>query len=43
MDVVFTRLCGLIPLHILSLTQTADGTPSLMVALFIVMGTTWDF
>lgn len=42
-DMVFTRLCGLIPLHILGLTQTTDGTPSIVVALFIVMSTVWGF
>ncbi len=42
-DMVFTRLCGLIPLHILGLTQAADGAPSVTVALFIVLSTAWGF
>ena len=42
-DMVFTRLCGLIPLHMLGLTQAADGTPSIVVALFIVISTAWGF
>lgn len=42
-DMVFTRLCGLIPLYILGLASPVRGSQSLIPILVVLVGTIWGF
>jgi sterol desaturase/sphingolipid hydroxylase (fatty acid hydroxylase superfamily) len=42
-DMVFTRLCGLVPLYILGLAAPLRGSPSLIPLLVLLLGTLWGF
>jgi sterol desaturase/sphingolipid hydroxylase (fatty acid hydroxylase superfamily) len=42
-DMVFTRLCGLVPLYILGLASPIRGSASLIPVLIILVGTVWGF
>ena len=42
-DMVFTRLCGLVPLYILGLAAPARGSASLIPVLIVLIGTVWGF
>ncbi len=42
-DMVFTRLAGLVPIYLLGLAQVANKTDDLGVALVVVFGTFWTF
>ena len=42
-DMVFTRLCGLVPLYILGLAAPLRGSVSLIPVLVLLVGTTWGF
>jgi sterol desaturase/sphingolipid hydroxylase (fatty acid hydroxylase superfamily) len=42
-DIVFTRLCGMVPLYILGLASPLGRTGSLMPLLLVLMSTFWGF
>jgi sterol desaturase/sphingolipid hydroxylase (fatty acid hydroxylase superfamily) len=42
-DMVFTRLCGLVPLYILGLASPIGRSGSLIPVLIILIGTVWGF
>jgi sterol desaturase/sphingolipid hydroxylase (fatty acid hydroxylase superfamily) len=42
-DMVFTRLCGLVPLYILGLASPIGTRGSLIPVLLILLGTVWGF
>lgn len=42
-DIVFTRLCGLMPIYFLGLGRPGSGAEEFGPALFTVVGTTWSF
>lgn len=42
-DMVFTRLCGLIPLYVLGLASPLRGSASLVPVLVLLLGTVWGF
>jgi len=42
-DMVFTRLCGLVPIYVLGLTRTGHGTAELGPVLIVLLGTVWGF
>ena len=42
-DLVFTRLCGLVPLYVLGLAAPLRGSPTLIPLLVVVIGTMWGF
>ena len=42
-DIVFTRLCGLIPLYVLGLAQPAANTVDVLPLLYVLTGTVWAF
>jgi sterol desaturase/sphingolipid hydroxylase (fatty acid hydroxylase superfamily) len=42
-DMVFTRLCGLVPLYILGLASPVGRSGSLIPVLIILLGTVWGF
>ncbi len=42
-DLVFTRLCGLVPLYILGLAAPMRGNASLIPILVLLLGTAWGF
>jgi sterol desaturase/sphingolipid hydroxylase (fatty acid hydroxylase superfamily) len=42
-DMVFTRLCGLIPLYVLGLAAPMRGSAGLIPVLVILVGTVWGF
>lgn len=42
-DMVFTRLCGLVPLYILGLASPVGRSGSLIPVLVILIGTIWGF
>jgi sterol desaturase/sphingolipid hydroxylase (fatty acid hydroxylase superfamily) len=42
-DMVFTRLCGLIPLYILGLAAPVRGAASMIPLLILLLGTVWGF
>lgn len=42
-DMVFTRLCGLIPLYVLGLAAPMRGSVSLIPILVLLLGTAWGF
>jgi sterol desaturase/sphingolipid hydroxylase (fatty acid hydroxylase superfamily) len=43
LDMVFTRLCGFVPLYLLGLAQPVGGTPNLAPVLVVIVGTIWGF
>jgi sterol desaturase/sphingolipid hydroxylase (fatty acid hydroxylase superfamily) len=43
LDMVFTRLCGLVPLYILGLASPMSGQASLIPVLIVLVGTVWGF
>lgn len=43
LDMVFTRLCGLIPLYVLGLAQPTGNTVDLVPLLYALVGTVWSF
>jgi sterol desaturase/sphingolipid hydroxylase (fatty acid hydroxylase superfamily) len=42
-DVVFTRLCGLVPLYVLGFAAPVRGAAGLVPLLVILVGTVWGF
>lgn len=42
-DMVFTRICGLVPLYILGLASPIAGRGSLIPVLVVLIGTVWGF
>jgi sterol desaturase/sphingolipid hydroxylase (fatty acid hydroxylase superfamily) len=42
-DIVFTRLAGLVPIYLLGLARVTDGRPDPGVALVVILGTIWTF
>lgn len=42
-DMIFTRLCGLVPLYILGLAAPTRGSSSLVPVLIVLAGTVWGF
>ena len=42
-DIVFTRLCGLIPIYALGLAQPTGQTVDLVPLLYALVGTVWSF
>jgi sterol desaturase/sphingolipid hydroxylase (fatty acid hydroxylase superfamily) len=42
-DMVFTRLCGLVPIYVLGLSQTTGGRTDLISMLTILLATAWGF
>lgn len=42
-DIVFTRLCGFVPLYALGLAQLALGAQDAVPALVVVIGSLWGF
>ncbi len=40
---VFTRLCGLVPIYVLGLTRVAPGHADLGPVLLVLLGTVWGF
>jgi sterol desaturase/sphingolipid hydroxylase (fatty acid hydroxylase superfamily) len=42
-DMVFTRLCGLIPLYLLGLASPLRGNATLIPLLVILAGTVWSY
>ena len=42
-DMVFTRLCGLVPIYVLGLTSTTHGRADLGPVLLVLLGTVWGF
>ena len=42
-DMVFTRLCGLVPLYILGLAAPMRGNASLVPLVVLLLGVTWGF
>ena len=42
-DMVFTRLCGLIPLYILGLAAPMRGSASVIPVLVLIVGSAWGF
>lgn len=42
-DIVFTRLCGLVPLYVFGLAAPLRGNPTLLPMLVIVIGAAWGF
>jgi sterol desaturase/sphingolipid hydroxylase (fatty acid hydroxylase superfamily) len=43
MDMIFTRLCGLIPMYVLGLAQPMANTVDLVPVLVTIAGTIWGF
>ena len=43
LDMVFTRLCGLIPLYVLGLAQPTGNTVDLVPLVYALVGTVWSF
>jgi sterol desaturase/sphingolipid hydroxylase (fatty acid hydroxylase superfamily) len=43
LDMVFTRLCGLIPIYLLGLAQPTGKTVDLVPLLYAIIGTVWSF
>ena len=43
LDMVFTRLCGLIPIYALGLAQPTGKSLDLLPLLYVVVGTVWGF
>lgn len=42
-DMVFTRLCGLVPLYVLGLAAPMAGTAGLIPVYILLIGTVWGF
>jgi sterol desaturase/sphingolipid hydroxylase (fatty acid hydroxylase superfamily) len=42
-DMIFTRLCGLIPLYVLGLASPLRGNATLIPLLVILLGTVWSY
>ncbi len=42
-DIVFTRLCGLVPMYLLGLAEPVRGAAGLIPVLVILVGTVWGF
>ena len=42
-DMIFTRLCGLVPLYVLGLSQPRPRTPDAVSLMVILTGTVWGF
>ena len=42
-DMVFTRLCGLVPLYIVGLASPVAGSNSIVPVLIVLLGTVWGF
>ncbi len=42
-DMVFTRLCGLVPIYVLGLTHSSHGSAELGPVLIVLLGTVWGF
>ena len=42
-DMVFTRLCGLVPIYVLGLTRANQGATDLAPLLIVLLGTVWGF
>jgi len=42
-DMVFTRLCGLVPLYVLGLASPLPGSASLIPIIVLLLGTVWGF
>lgn len=42
-DLVFTRLCGLVPLYVVGLAAPAAGSTSVLPLLVLLLGTAWGF
>lgn len=43
LDMVFTRLCGLIPIYVLGLAQPAGNSVDVLPLLYALVGTIWSF
>lgn len=43
LDMLFTRLCGLVPLYLLGLAQPTGQTADVVPLLYAVLGTIWSF
>jgi sterol desaturase/sphingolipid hydroxylase (fatty acid hydroxylase superfamily) len=43
LDIVFTRLCGLIPIYALGLAQPTGNTVDVLPLLYVLTGTVWSF
>jgi len=43
LDLVFTRLCGLLPIYILGLAQPTGKSVDLVPLLYAIVGTVWSF
>jgi sterol desaturase/sphingolipid hydroxylase (fatty acid hydroxylase superfamily) len=43
LDMVFMRLCGLVPVYALGLAQPTSNTPDLVPMLYALTGTIWSF
>jgi sterol desaturase/sphingolipid hydroxylase (fatty acid hydroxylase superfamily) len=43
LDMVFTRLCGLVPMYVLGLAQPTGNTVDLVPLLYVLVGTLWSF
>jgi sterol desaturase/sphingolipid hydroxylase (fatty acid hydroxylase superfamily) len=43
LDLVFTRLCGLIPIYVLGLAQPTGNTFDMVPVLYALVGTVWSF
>lgn len=42
-DMVFTRMCGLVPIYALGLSRSSGGSPDVMSLIVILAGTVWGF
>lgn len=42
-DIVFTRICGLLPMYMLGLAAPVRGTAGLVPVLVVLIGTVWGF
>ena len=42
-DIIFTRLCGLIPLYLLGIASPVSGAGGLIPVLVVLVGTVWGF
>ena len=43
LDMVFTRLCGLVPIYVLGLAQPTGNTMDMVPLLYAIVGTVWSF
>ncbi len=43
LDMVFTRLCGLIPIYVLGLAQPTGNTVDIVPLVYALVGTVWSF